>query len=115
MTDSVLPDSRARKGSTILMGPAGAWVPVFCANCGADGGMVPEANMTFAFYLCQACAETYGAIAGTMMMPDQVFWERLKQEQLEAHGRFLTEQELVTIVEADSTPLAKLVKEGPGR
>jgi len=111
----ILPDSRARDASRILMGHGGVWVPVFCANCGADGGMVPEDNMTFAFYLCRPCAETHGAIAGMMMMPDEVFFERLKQEQLEAHGRFLTEQELIAIVEADASPLAKLIKEGPGR
>jgi len=106
-----LPDSRARNGATILMGAGGVWVPVFCANCGKDGGMVPEQNMTFAFWLCAPCAETHGAIAGMLMLPDEVFWERVKQEQLEAHGRFLTEQELVAVVEADASPLATLINE----
>ncbi len=97
------------------MGPGGVWVPVFCANCGVDGGMVPEQNMTFVCWICAKCAETYGAIAGTMLMPDQVFWERVKQEQLEAYGRYLTEEELATIIKDGSSPLAKLITEGPGR
>lgn len=109
MTD-ILPDSRLER-------PKGAvwrgswWVPVFCANCGADGGLVPEENMTFAFYLCDPCAEKYGEVAGTYLMPDEVYWERLKQEQLNTYGRVLTAEELVQIVEADASPLATLIKQ----
>jgi len=73
---------------------------------------VPEENMTFLFYLCNTCAETYGAIANTMMMPDEVFWERIKQEQLEKYGRFLTEQELVAVMQEGTSALSRLIKEG---
>jgi hypothetical protein len=68
--------------------------------------------MTFVFWLCKHCAETHGEIAGTMMMPDEVFWEKLKQEQLASHGRILSEQELLDVVAADASPLATLLKEG---
>jgi len=112
-TKDVLPDCRAKVTKGRVFTPGGAWVPVFCANCGADGGMCPEENMTFMFYLCRACAETYGAIAGTMMMPDEVFFEKVKQEQLAAHGRYLTQQELEVVVDEGTTPLAKLLKTGP--
>ena len=108
----VLPDSRARETKARVFTPMGVWIPVFCANCGADGGMVPEENMNFVFYLCAKCAETHGKIAGMMMMPDEVFFERLKQEQLASYGRFLTQAELAAVVEADASPLAKLLKEG---
>lgn len=119
MTDlfkaTVLPDCRTKTIVTprgMVQGPGGMWVPVFCANCGADGGLCPHENMTFMFYLCTKCAETYGQIAGTMMMPDEVFFERLRQEQLEAHGRYLAPQEIAQVVAEDCTPLAKLLKDG---
>ena len=111
MSQDILPDSRLThpKGAQNL---AGAWwVPLFCANCGADGGFVPEENMTFAFYLCDPCAERYGEIAGLYFMPDELFGEKLKQEQLSTYGRFLNEEELLKIVEADASPLATLIKQ----
>ena len=89
-----------------------SWIPVFCANCGADGGLCPEENMTFMFYLCNTCAETHGQIAGAMLMPDEVFFEKIRQEQLETYGRYLTQAELTRVADADDTPLAKLLKSG---
>lgn len=108
----ILPDSRARETKGRVFTPMGAFVPIFCANCGVPGGHCPEENMTFICWICNKCAETYGAIAGTMFMPDEVFWERLKQEQLAAHGRYLTPLELAKVVEEDSSPLATLIKSG---
>lgn len=108
----ILPDCRAKETKNRVFAPGGAWVPVFCANCGVDGGKCPEENMTFLFYLCKKCNETYGEVAGVMMMPDEVFFDRLKQEQLASHGRFLTEQELITVVQEDASPLARLIKAG---
>lgn len=68
--------------------------------------------MTFLFYLCNKCAETYGSIAGTMMMPDEVFFEKLKQEQIAAYGRYLTQQEIAAVMEAGASPLARLLRSG---
>lgn len=111
----ILPDCRLHVDHTprgMIQGPGGMWLPVFCGNCGADGGMCPEQNMTFLFYLCKKCAETYGEIAGTMLMPDEVFFEKLKQEQMAAFGHYLNQQEIAAVVEEDASPLAKLFKEG---
>lgn len=108
----ILPDSRAKETKNRLFTASGVWVPVFCANCGADGGRCPEENMTFIFYMCQKCADTYGPITGHMMMPDEVFFEKIRDEQMEAHGRFLSEQELVMCVLEDASPLATLLKSG---
>ena len=69
MSIELLPDSRAKNVTGRVFTMNGTWVPVFCANCGKDGGLCPEENMTFLFYLCVTCNETYGAIAGTMVMP----------------------------------------------
>lgn len=113
MNKDILPDCRARDPKGATPGPGGSWIPISCASCKRDGGLVPEQNMTFVFWLCAPCAETYGKIAGLMFMPDEVFWEQVKQEQLEAYGRLLTNEELSAIVEADGSPLATLVKHGP--
>lgn len=115
MTDKyeLLPDSRAKSGRGVVCNtPFGIMIPVYCANCGADGGMVNEDNCNFAFYLCDPCAEKHGEIAGTYMMPDEVFWEIAKQEQLEKYGRFLTEQELLRVAESSTSPLSTLITKG---
>ena len=111
--ENILPDCRAKHLVTINKGVIGNWQPVFCANCGADGGMVPQENMTFLFYLCNGCAITYGNIAGTMLMPDEIFYERLKQEQLERYGRYLTLEEWAWISEDSAHPMWTLLKEQP--
>jgi hypothetical protein len=108
----ILPDCRCSVIVTprrMVQGPGGMWMPVYCANCGADGGLCPVENMTFLFYLCNKCAETYGQIAGTMMMPDEIFFQKLKDEQEATYGRSLTPEEIAAIVEAGDSPLAKLL------
>lgn len=111
----LLPDSRARdpKG-LILNSPMGALVPVFCANCGRGPfGHCPEQGTTFMFYQCQPCADRLGPIVGTYLMPDEVFYQRLRDEQLESHGRYLTGAELAAELEANpSSALATLVTKG---
>lgn len=108
----ILPDSRVCRSSvSISRGRLGSWVPIYCANCGADGGQVPEENMTFIFYLCNNCATTHGHIAGTMMMPDEVFFQRLAEEQLERYGRYLEDCEWERVSEASSHPLLTLIQD----
>lgn len=106
----VLPDCRTKEMRGAVMTPIGYMIPTFCANCGKQGGLVPEENMTFLFWLCNPCFETHGHLTNLMVMPDEVFWEQLKQEQLEKYRRLLSNEELIIIVEADATPLATLVK-----
>jgi len=111
----LLPDSRARETKGRIFRGSQAWVPVFCANCSRGPyGYCPEENMTFLFYQCEACARTYGQLAGTMLMPDEVFFQKLKDQQFEQCGRHLTEGELAAYVEANpSSSLATLIKEAP--
>ena len=78
----ILPDSRLKIPTNVIRGPGGNWVPIFCANCGSAGGRVPVDNMTFAFWLCENCFEQYGAIAATMVMPDEVFWKQVADDQV---------------------------------
>ena len=106
----LLPDSRAKTTRGHVFAKSGTWVPVFCANCGKDGGLCPEES-TFMFYLCDRCFETHGEIAGTMTVPDAVFYDRVAQEQAATYGRALDRAEVLQVIEEDSTPLAKLLKE----
>ena len=38
---------------------------------------MPEDNASFAFYLCNNCADRWGPIANTYSEPDALFWERI--------------------------------------
>lgn len=106
----LLPDCRTSfiatpRGAT--PGPGGFWVPLYCGNCGTEGGKVPEENMTFAFWLCGKC-EHLGQIAGTMQMPDEIFYAQVKQAQLEKYGRIPTAEE-VEVLLADPESLESLL------
>lgn len=110
----VLPDSRLTTITTAkgAINRGGAfWVPIYCASCGKDGGSVPEENMTFAFYLCDPCAVKYGEIAGQYMMPDHVFWELVKQEQLEKHHRLLTPDEVAHALRDPNSAMSTLARD----
>lgn len=108
----VLPDSRLRSSKGAISGPGGWWVPVFCAICGKPYGYVPEENCSFACWLCDDCSEIHGAVFSGMLMPDEVFWERVRLEQLDKYRRLLTPGEIQAIADEGEQPLAKLLKEG---
>lgn len=76
-----LPDCRTREPGRIIQSKQGAWIPIFCANCGGPGGAVPEEATTFAFYLCNGCVEEHGPVAAMMMVPDEQFWAEIAAEQ----------------------------------
>lgn len=107
----ILPDSRAKNKVTPVEGQFGLEEPYFCANCGKLGGHCLVRNMTFMFYLCPPCADTYGPIAGMYAMPDEVFFEKVREAQLEEAGRLLTPLELVKALDDPRSPLALLAKE----
>jgi hypothetical protein len=68
-------------------------VPIYCAQCGKQGGMVPEANMTFACWLCDDCYHTHGALLNATVIPDEVFWAEVAEAQREKYGRNATAAE----------------------
>jgi hypothetical protein len=108
-----LPDSRCAHTKNVIRVGALNWVPIFCANCGADGGIVPEESITFVFYLCDPCAQRNGQIDGMYMEPDAIFFEKVRQAQIEKYGRELTAGELVVELEDESSIMSKLAKDGP--
>lgn len=114
-TLDILPGSAARVSKNLKFSNGMFWVPIFCANCGADGGMVPEETKDVAFYLCDSnqndCAARYGPIAGTMPIPDEVFWAAVRAECLAQKGRDFTAEEVILAINDETNPLAKLARE----
>jgi len=115
LTAEVLPDSRTRdraKGRVgLVQSKQGDQMPIFCPSCGVHGGWCPV-TATFAYWLCRKCEATYGHLTGMMVLPDEVQWERWKQEQLDTHGRLLAPEELAQVVAADASALSRLIKAG---
>jgi len=110
---NILPDSRQRVPTNVMRGAGMNWVPIFCASCHVvPCGYVPEENMNFVCWLCTPCAEKYGEIADTWFMPDEIFWARLAQEQMDKYQRLLTNEELLKVLDDTSTPLKTLIREG---
>lgn len=113
----ILPDSRLKdhgtghpKGSKEMV-PGWWWVPIFCANCGQDGGLVPEQTTSGAFYLCDPCEAAYGTIPGMAVMPDEVFWQRVQDETMEHYGRLLTPQETMEQLADPASLLSRLARD----
>jgi hypothetical protein len=63
------------------------------------------------FTFVMACAEKWAPLSGMMVIPDEVFWEKVKQEQIERHGRELTAVEIVEALKDEHHPLTKLARE----
>lgn len=96
MGDSnILPDSRTTANRGAMQSPQGFWVPIYCASCGCDGGKVPEENCTYVCWLCDSCFAKHGAATLGTIIPDQIFWEEVRQAQLAKYGRNLNEAETI--------------------
>lgn len=111
MAADILPESRARFAKNVIRSPQGNLIPIYCANCGKEWGKVPEQFITFAFALCQPCADKHGDIAHTYKEPDHVFWERVENAQREAGIEEMTPELLVEKLADPSSTFAKLAEE----
>ena len=92
------------------------WVPIYCANCGADGGWIPEAAKDEdCFYLCIAngCFDKWTPIQGTFVVSDEVYWQHCKNVMLEEYGRELTGNEVIEALKDPTHILSKLAKDRP--
>lgn len=113
MSIDILPNSipREKKIDNSISRPGNQWIYIYCANCGKDGGRVLENDHDFAFYLCDPCAENYGDIPGTMMVPDELFWQKVANAQIEKYDRLLTPLELAIELQDETSLMSKLKKE----
>jgi hypothetical protein len=103
----LLPDCRLKTETVTQRHYNLNWQKIFCGNCGKDGGWVPE-ETTFIFYLCQPCADKHGQIDGTYTVPDEVFFQEVKNAQLEKFGRELSMQEQMEALSSEESVLSKL-------
>lgn len=112
----ILPDCHAKTPKNVMPYGGLDLVPLYCANCGKDGGATIEERLIpphFAFYLCDPCAEKWAPLTNTYLEPDVVFWDKVKKAQLEQFGRELSGEEIVEALKDDSHILAKLAKDRP--
>jgi len=112
----ILPNCIAtRSEKTVVCANGIKWLPLFCANCGKDGGLVMETEFdrvkNWAFFLCDPCAEKWSPLVDHALAPDEVFWKKVREAQLEAFGRELTDVELVEALKDDNHILTKLSKD----
>ena len=59
-----LPDSRLsgmERERTTVSRARMLWEKIFCASCGVPGGQVIANEAPHVFYICQQCADLYGA------------------------------------------------------
>jgi hypothetical protein len=96
-----LPDCRLthrpNTGAISGRGLWASWIPIFCANCGTDGGAVLEAYTNFAFWLCNNCFEHWGPIANTMVMPDEEYWREVRAEEAARQAREARSMDLIAM------------------
>lgn len=116
LTKEILPNCIAqRTEKTIVWANGMKWIPVFCANCGTDRGLVLESEWervkNFAFALCDPCAEKWSPLVDTYIAPDEAFWKKIHDAQMEAFGRDLTPEEIVEALKDDNHILTKLCKD----
>jgi len=116
MPAEILPNCIATRSERSVVWANGMkWLPLFCANCGKEGGMVLETDWNrvknFAFYLCDPCAEKWSPLADVAISPDEAFWKKVQAVQQEEFGRELTEAELIEALKNDDHVLTKLCKD----
>ncbi|HEU4727673.1 MAG TPA: hypothetical protein VFT22_07285 [Kofleriaceae bacterium] len=87
-------------------------VPVHCMNCGKHYGYCPEPEPGSGYvgYLCEPCAEKWSPIVGVSLTPDEAFWQRAREAQLEDYGRELTVDEQTRELGDVSSPLSLLAR-----
>lgn len=109
--DSFLPDCRAREVRDRIYRNGLTWIPLFCAHCGKEGPRIPEENRDFAFYECLPCAESHPPAPGTYRVPDEAFFQRMAEAQIEECGHFLSPFEIASL--PDNHPLILLRNDLP--
>lgn len=108
---NILPTSAAKVTKNVIVRAGVPWVPIFCANCGKDGGLVPEEVKHVAFYLCDPCGEKWSPLVDQMVVSDEFFWSKINEAMREADGRVLEPWEIVEALKNGDHYLSKLARE----
>ena len=79
-------------------------------------GRILETDLpeNFGFCLCDenqnGCAQRWSHLAGTLAVPNEVFFEKVKEAQIEKYGRILNPEEVAVELQDGSSFLSKLAK-----
>jgi hypothetical protein len=85
------------------------WIPVFCANCGCDCGLIVA--HTFAFMQCDPCSEKFPCPEGFYRIPDEVFFAKMHAAIEDHYKRELSVWELLEEAKKGDSIVAKLINE----
>lgn len=116
----MLPSSVPReiRGSTFRYHPLAKcqveYIRIYCASCCklSPYEIVAETK-DFAFWICASCAEHWSPLVDTYCVPDEVWFERNKQEMLAREGRELAGPEIVELLRDPNHYLHKLIQDRP--
>lgn len=104
-----------RERRAVVRADGVSYVPCYCVNCGVRGpdlinGDVPGVNGA---WICDArqngCAEKWSPELGKMLLPEAVYFELQRQEQIAQLGRALAGDETT-----DNPTLLRLARDVPG-
>jgi len=114
----VLPNCLAREPRGLIESKCLQHRPVFCANCGCQSPYYASETIPYAFWLCEDrtgqrdCSAKWQHLVGLLPIPDEVFFELVKQASIEHDGRELTAAEQAEALKSSDHYLSKLAR-GP--
>jgi hypothetical protein len=116
LTKDILPNCITTRSEKTVVWPNGQkLIQLFCANCGKPGGLVMQTEYerinNFAFYLCDPCAEKWSPLVDTQICPDEAFWQKVREAQMEEFGRELNAEEIAKALADETHVLTKLCKD----
>lgn len=101
-----------------LTGETLEWIPVFCASCGVGGMRVPLVQVLsggFVAWFCEAaqnnCAERYREQTMFAVIPDEIFFRKVQEAQLDKYGRELMPWEIVDQLHDPNSLMSQLARE----
>lgn len=109
----ILPSSMTRESRRAVVKDGLTHEPIYCANCGKEGGESIRAPGNFLFWLCDPCSEKWEPMVGVSMIPNDVMRQRIVDVQLEEYGRHLAPSEVMDALSDVNSPLSKLARDLP--
>jgi hypothetical protein len=105
----ILPDSRCKAATNVVKIDGVNHVPIFCMNCGIEGGLVTERGVFFVGWQCDACQEKYPLPPGTHALPDDEHNRKVAEEW----DRAGSVERVMEQLQNERSPLSLLAKEYP--
>jgi hypothetical protein len=106
---NVLPDSRCKAATGTVAISGVNHVPIFCMNCGVQGGLVTERGVNFVGWMCDSCQEKYPLPPGTYALPDDEHNRKVAEEW----AKLGSIERVVEELKNDHSTLARLAKDQP--